>query len=459
MSTTRSDPSVVVVGGGLAGITAAIRLADAGRRVTLLEAKPRLGGLTASFQRDGLAVDTGQHVFMRCCTAYRALLDRLGVTALTTLQPRLDIAVVLAADGRRGRIRRDPLPVLAGLPLHLGRALASYSLLSPKARLAASRAALALRSVDRDDPATDERSFGDWLAEHGQSSDAIAALWDLVGVATLNAHAGQASLALAATVFQLGLLTDPGAADLGWSRVALQQLHGDAATRALSVAGVDVRLKTRVESLSSGPTGWVVAGPDGSLDAAQVVVAAEPAATERLLPADSLDVSAGWAARLGEAPIVNVHAVFDRPVLADPFLACVGSPLQWLFDRTEASGLTEGQYVAASLSAADAVSDQPVAALRELLLPELHRVLPRSRDAQLRDFFVTREPHATFRQAPGSGRSRPATTTRHPGLVLAGAHTSTGWPATMEGAVRSGDEAARQLLSEAASHRRDGIAA
>jgi phytoene dehydrogenase-like protein len=146
MTVARVDnSSVVVIGGGLAGITAAVRLADAGRRVTLLEAKPRLGGLTASFQRDGLAVDTGQHVFMRCCTAYRALLDRLGVTGLTTLQPRLDIAVVRAADGRRGRIRRDALPATAGLPLHLGRSLASYSLLSPKARVAASRAALALR--------------------------------------------------------------------------------------------------------------------------------------------------------------------------------------------------------------------------------------------------------------------------------------------------------------------------
>jgi squalene-associated FAD-dependent desaturase len=459
MSTPRHDPPAVVIGGGLAGITAALRLADRGRAVTLIEAKPRLGGLTASFQRDGLAVDTGQHVFMRCCTAYRALLDRLGVTHLTTLQPRLDIAVVRAATGRRGRIRRDPLPVAAGLPLHLGRSLASYSLLSPKARVAASRAALALRSVDRDDPVTDDRSFGDWLSDHGQAADAIAALWDLVGVATLNAHADQASLALAATVFQLGLLTDPGAADLGWSRVALQQLHGDAATRVLRVAGVDVRLKTRVESLAATSDGWLVTGPTGSIDAAQVVVATEPAAGERLLPADSLDLAAGWAARLGEAPIVNVHAVFDRPVLDDPFLACVGSPLQWLFDRTEAGGLTDGQYVAASLSAADDVADRPVAELRELMLPEFHRVLPRSRDAVLHDFFVTREPHATFRQAPGSGRSRPTTATRHHGLVLAGAHTATGWPATMESAVRSGDAAAQQLLAEPAGHTQDGVAA
>jgi monoamine oxidase len=241
--------------------------------------------------------------------------------------------------------------------------------------------------------------------------------------------------------------------------VALQQLHGDAATRVLRVAGVDVRLKTRVESLAATPDGWLVTGPTGSIDAAQVVVATEPAAGERLLPADSLDLAAGWAARLGEAPIVNVHAVFDRPVLDDPFLACVGSPLQWLFDRTEAGGLTDGQYVAASLSAADDVADRPVAELRELMLPEFHRVLPRSRDAVLHDFFVTREPHATFRQAPGSGRSRPTTATRHHGLVLAGAHTATGWPATMESAVRSGDAAAQQLLAEPAGHTQDGVAA
>jgi squalene-associated FAD-dependent desaturase len=459
MTAARSAASVVVIGGGLAGITAALRLADGGRRVTLIEAKPRLGGLTTSFQRDGLAVDTGQHVFMRCCTAYRALLVRLGVTHLTMLQPRLDIAVVLAPNGRRGRIRRDPLPVFGGLPFHLGRTLAGYAVLSPKARLATSRAALALRSVDRDDPATDDRSFGDWLAEHGQSAEAINGLWDLVGVATLNAHADQASLALAATVFQLGLLTDPGAADLGWSRVPLQELHGEAASRALSAAGVDVRLKLRADSLVSGPDGWTVTGPDGAVTASQAVVAVEPAAAEKLLPTGSLELAAGWAARLGEAPIVNVHAIFDRPVLDEPFLACIKSPLQWLFDRTQAAGLAEGQYIAASLSAADDVAGRPVAELREVLVPEFHRVLPRSQGAQLLDFFVTREPHATFRQAPGSGRSRPATATRLPGLVLAGAHTATGWPATMESAVRSGDAAARRLLTDTTTPTHHGVAA
>src|SRR5206468_10938850 len=129
---------VAVVGGGLAGITAAIRLADAGCAVTLLEAKPKLGGLTHSFRRGEIDVDNGQHVFMRCCTSYRALLDRLGVTGLTTLQPRLDVAVIRASDGTRGRLRRDALPA----PLHLGRSLSRYSVLSVADRARAVRAAL-----------------------------------------------------------------------------------------------------------------------------------------------------------------------------------------------------------------------------------------------------------------------------------------------------------------------------
>src|SRR4051812_22041679 len=173
----------VVVGGGLAGISAALRLADAGCRVTLLEAKPKLGGLTHSFRRGDLDVDNGQHVFLRCCTAYRALLDRLGTTASTHLQPRLDVPVV--SGGRTARLRRQSLPA----PLHLGHSLATYSVLGHRDRLRAVRGALALRSVDRDDPRTDEVSFGRWLADHGQNAATIDALWNLVGVATMNAHA------------------------------------------------------------------------------------------------------------------------------------------------------------------------------------------------------------------------------------------------------------------------------
>lgn len=448
---------VAVVGGGLAGISAALWLADAGCSVTLLEAKPRLGGLTASLRHGDLTVDTGQHVFLRCCTSYLRLLDRLGVRSLVTLQPRLDLPVIRSRDGARGRLRRGRLPVLPGLPLHLAGSLLRYPLLRDWERLSMARAVRALGKVDAGDPATDRRSFGEWLTAHGQSTATVEAVWDLIGVATLNAHADQASLALAATVFQLGLLSDAAAADLGWSRVPLQQLHGDAAGRALQSAGVDMRLRTRITGLRR-EEGWRLVdeaerGP--AYDA--VVLATDPATTERLLPAGAVFQSPGWSERLGSTPIVNVHFLLDRRVLDEPVLGCVGSPLQWLFDRTESSGAAHvvpgSQHLVASISAAENWVGRPVAELRRQLLPELHRAVPCTGDAGLVDFFVTREPHATWRQAPGTAVDRPVTVTRLPGLALAGAHTATGWPATMEGAVRSGEAAAAAVLAGAADRR------
>jgi squalene-associated FAD-dependent desaturase len=446
-----------VVGGGLAGISAALQLADAGCEVTLFEAKPRLGGLAGSFRRGDLDVDTGQHVFLRCCTSYRRLLDRLGVADMTTLQPRLDVPVVRAADGRRARLRRDALPFVAGLPLHLARTLVGYSVLPVGTRLSAARAALALREVDPSADATDERSFGDWLAEQRQPPAAVAALWDLIGVATLNARSQDASLALAATVFQLGLLTEPSAADIGWSSVPLKHLHGDAALDRLAAAGAQVRLRERVDAVEPDASGFRVRAAGGPMVADAVIVAAEPAQAERMLPPGAVPLADGWAEQLGATPIVNAHFVFDRTVMTEPFLACVGSPLQWLFDRTGPSGLGAGQYLAASVSAADDVADRPVADLRAELLPEVHRVLTSARTATLVDFFVSREPHATFRQAPGSARWRPPASTRVPGLALAGAHTATGWPATMEGAVRSGEAAAAAVLAALPERRRVSV--
>jgi uncharacterized protein with NAD-binding domain and iron-sulfur cluster len=154
---------------------------------------------------------------------------------------------------------------------------------------------------------------------------------------------------------------------------------------------------------------------------------------------------AGWSARLGAVPIVNVHVVYDRPVLDEPFLAAVDSPVQWVFDRTGASGCREGQYVAVSLSAAREVVAQPAAQVQDRILPALADVLPGARSARVLDSFVTRERQATFDPAPGQAAARPPQRTAAPGLVLAGAWTDTGWPATMEGAVRSGNAAVAAL--------------
>jgi hydroxysqualene dehydroxylase len=444
---------VAVIGGGLAGITAALHCADAGCQVTVFEARPQLGGLTQSFRRGALRVDNGQHVFLRCCTSYRALLRRLGVADRVELQPRLAIPVRSPGAARPVWLRRTALPA----PLHLAASLLQYRPLSTLERVRFALAAVALRRVDPTHPATDEQNFGTWLRRHGQSDHAIAALWELVGVATLNSRADQASLSLAATVFQEGLLTDAAAADIGWSLVPLRELHGDPALSCLDAAGAEVRTGVTVRGIEprgGGPIagsaggGWQVITDGARMSAEAVILAVPPAVAEQLLPAGSVTLPPGWSQRLGSVPIVNVHVVLDRPVLDEPFIAGVDTPVQWVFDRTVQSGLERGQYLAVSLSAADDLVNTPTAALRAQFLPELAALLPTMRDAQVRDFFVTRERHATFRPAPGTAALRPPAATAARGLFLAGAWTATGWPATMEGAVRSGAAAATALLTQ-----------
>ncbi|MEV6570855.1 hydroxysqualene dehydroxylase HpnE [Streptomyces sp. NPDC051577] len=437
----------VVVGGGLAGVTTALELADAGMRVTLLESRPRLGGLAFSFKRGELTVDNGQHVYLRCCTAYRWFLDRVDGSALAPLQDRLDVPVLDVAHPkgpRLGRLRRSALPV----PLHLASSLARYPHLTLAERASVGRAALALRRLDPADPALDGVDFATWLGRHGQSPRTIEALWDLVGIATLNATADQSSLGLAAMVFKTGLLSENGAADIGWARVPLGDLHDVLARKALDAAGVRTELRTRVSCLSRLESGsWRVDTESESLDADTVVLAVPQREAHALLPPGAL-ADPDKLLDIATAPILNVHVVYDRKVLRRPFFAALGTPVQWVFDRTDASGLTDGgQYLALSQSVAQDDIDEPVSVLRTKYLPELERLLPAARGAKVRDFFVTRERTATFAPTPGVGRLRPGARTDTPGLFLAGAWTATGWPATMESAVRSGLAAAHAALA------------
>jgi squalene-associated FAD-dependent desaturase len=431
--------TVVVIGGGLAGSTAALDLAEAGARVVLLEGRPRLGGATASFERDGLTVDTGQHVFLRCCTAYRRLLERLGTAGATRIQDRLDLPVV-RPGGRVSHLRRIDAPP----PWHLAAGLARFGVLPLADRLRLPRAVLPLRRLDPDDPANDQRSFGDWLAEHGQRPAAIDGLWSLIATPTLNLDPARASLAAAAFVFRTGLLAQADAADLGVPQVPLSELHGKPAAAKLAAAGVGLRLGTKATSVEPAGTGFDVATTAGPVRADAVVLAVPHQAAAALAP-DPLP-AAEWA-RLSASPIVDLHVVYDRPVTDLPFAAGAATEVQWVFDRTRAGGLARGQYLVVSLSAADAYVDLPLRDLRERFLPQLARLFPRAATAAVEQFFVTRERRATFAATPGTAAVRPSARTALPGLFLAGAWTATGWPDTMEGAVRSGAEAARLTLS------------
>ncbi len=436
---------VAVVGGGLAGLAAAIDCADAGSQVSLYESRPRLGGATFSIVRDGRTVDNGQHIALRCCTEYRGFLRRLGVEKSLDLQPRLSIPVLSPRTGY-AELTRTALPA----PLHLAGSLLRYRHLSPADRIRSIRAVRALQSLPLGDPALDETTFADWLARHGQSQRSIDALWNLIVLPTINLPASEASLLLATTVFRIGLLDESDACDLAVPAVPLQRLHGDPAGRELRSLGAEVRLRSRVRRIAEGPEGLAVELADGPKVFDRVIVAVPHQVAASLLPAGVVDEQAEEG--LGASPIVNVHLQFDRRVLDHRVIAAIDSPVQWVFDRTAASGVEQGQLLSISLSHATRELELPQEALVDQHLHALADLLPKVRGATLLHADVTREPRATFAGVPGTQRLRPGARTDVPGLYLAGAWTDTGWPATMEGAVRSGRTAAAAALAEP-SHR------
>jgi squalene-associated FAD-dependent desaturase len=435
-------PQVAVVGGGLAGVAAALDAADAGASVVLLERRKALGGLTWSFERRGRRFDNGQHVFLRCCDAYREFLDRIGAAGDVVLQDRLSVPV-LAPGGRQATIGRSGLPA----PLHPAGAEARYRHLSGGDRLRLGPAVAALRRLDPADPRLDDMTFGEWLARHHQSPRSIAVLWDLIILPTVNVPAAQASLAMAVKVFRTGLLDTASGGDIGWAAVPLGDLHGRRAAAALEAAGVTVHTGVQVTAID--PTrggGWSIAGgePLGRLTAEAVVLATPPAVAAALAPPRSLPE----VDRLGHSPVVDVQLVLDRRVTDLTFLAAVDSPIQFVFDRTAVTGLSgdRGQCLALSLSGADAYVGVRPETLVTDFMGHLRSLLPAAAQAQVVDAVVTKEQAATFRAVPGTAALRPV-----PGLVaesmaVAGAWCATGWPATREGAIRSGRQAAQQQV-------------
>jgi squalene-associated FAD-dependent desaturase len=341
-----------------------------------------------------------------------------------------------------------------------------YSHLSLTQRLRSARAALALGGVDAQ---VEAGTFEEWLTEHGQSHATVAALWDLIALPTLNLPAAEASLALAAFVLRTGLLERNDAGDIGFHLRPLNETLGDPAKRVLAEAGVEVRLGVRVEGVErAGPAGsigdareWGRSG--GALKGAteavlrvraggvgvetDAVVCAVPHERASALLEPLLGSETSRWTELGESPIVNVHVVYDRPVCDLPFAAGVGTPVQYVFDRTAAAGLGRGQYLAISLSGAAREMQLSGEQLRKRYLTALSELFPRARDAAVHSFHVSREHAATFRASPGCEALRPAARTSVPGVALAGAWTDTGWPATLEGAVLSGHAAAREVLA------------
>jgi squalene-associated FAD-dependent desaturase len=460
MTRAEDRPDVVVIGGGLAGISAALELAEAGCAVTLVEGRPWLGGATCSFLRRGVTIDNGQHLFLRCCTAYRDLLARLGVANSCVIQDKLDLTVL--APGKPGgpaqaTLRRSALPP----PAHLAGALARFRLLSVTERARVAAAVLTLRFADVG--AGNDRNLAGWLADHGQHERARTMLWDWLCAAALNAPPGRADLCLAAHTIRTTVLTGRDHADIGVPSVPFSQLHSAPAAAVLGRLDVAIRLGTRATAVEPDPAGGyqvaVVAEQRGQaaerggaaelIQTAAVVVAVPPGEAAGIASVVLPGAAARWSL-LRTSPIVSLHVVYDRQVTRLPFAMVAGSPVRWVIDKTSAAGLRGGQYLAASVPAADRYVDTPAPRLRERVLPLLERLFPEAAEATVEDFFVTRERRATIWHEPGVRRLRSVADAGPRGLAIAGAWTETGWPDTMEGAVRSGRSAARKIVADLA---------
>ena len=477
---------VVVVGGGLAGLTCALDLAEACVATTLIERRPFAGGKTFSFTDpdSGVELDNGQHIYLRCCTAYVELIERLGLSAEMHMQPHLQVPVLDPATGVVSPIASSdswPARVLPA-PLNLAASILRFRHLGLRDKLMLGRAVLPLmrmndpfRTTSAGGRDLDNESFGDWLRAHGQSARVIERFWDLIVLPTCNDVSDAVSAAQAAYVFKTGLLDDAHGADIGMARVGLSRV-ADAMLDRFRAAGGQVRLGRSVRGIlahEDGRLGLALAGgePDPAsapgtpaptrpgLRADAIVLALPPNRAAALLPPAWRDQDALAALDAFQySPIVNVHLHYARPVMDQDFVAVLDPAVQYVFNRSrirhpesnpdasnssarnsEADG---SQWLDVSLSGAHTQAAQPQADIADAAIAGLRRAFPKARISEVRRWRVVKELQATFRPSPGIAARRPGPTTGVRNLFLAGAWTDTQWPATMESAVRSGHTAA-----------------
>ena len=438
-------PTALVLGGGLAGIAAACALGDAGFQVVLLERRAFLGGRAFSFHdaETGWDVDNGQHVFLGCCTEYVGLLQRLGVLDQTSLQDNLSVPII--EGGRIGRLWSAALP----RPFHLAPAFIRYPHLGllDKLRLVYGMHKVRHTNRAKHRDTLQRETFLNWLKRHHQTQRIIEAFWNLITLPTLNSPADHVSADMGLMVFQESLLRDRHGADLGYARVGLTALVQDAAVAAIGEQGGEVRLQSPVLGIEAEDGAIVGVRTSEGLLQADAYVSALPfdALTELLPPEIGAAAFFQQAAVLRWAPIVGVHVWLDRWVTDLEVAAFLDSEVQWLFNKSliQNRPREEGQYLCISLSGAWQYADAPNAELEHRFVEELRRLFPAAREARVKRVLVVKQRQATFIPEPGSNAGRLTAATPAPNLFLAGDWTDTGWPATMESAVRSGNAAAR----------------
>ncbi len=444
---------VVVIGGGFAGLSAGVALAERGARVTILESRPRLGGRASSFRdaATGTVVDNGQHALMGCYRRTLAFLERIGAGGKVHRQASLHVDLAHPRLGA-GVIDCPPWPS----PLHLAGGLLRYRLLSRGERMRALRAGMVLMAMRRrHDPRLADCTVDAVLESLGQSTHARASFWNPVAVATLNEAPERAAAGPFVEVLARAFFRSRADSQFVLPRVGLGDLYTDDARRFVERRGGRVWIHAQAAALDvhDGAVQGVVLRDGRRLPADACVAAVPPAALAHFLPPD-LRAQPAFARLDGleTSPIVSTTLWFDRPVLRGDFLGLLGTKTQWVFNRTRLLGEDgPGQCVSAVISAGRDVVEWDTARVTAEVLADLRAVLPAAVPARLERSVVVKEKHATVSPTPAAERLRPPARTPLRGFVLAGDWTATGLPPTIESAVESGERAASLLA--------DGLAA
>lgn len=439
------DRSVAIVGGGLAGLSAGCALAEAGFYVTLLERRPFVGGRASSYEHPGTGevVDNCQHVLLGCCTNLLDLYRRFGGTEKIRWYDQLTF---IEPGGRQSKISLSFLPA----PFHALPSFLTASSLQMADKFAIARAMLALMKGLPQDSGED---FLHWLRRKGQTERAIEHFWKVVLVSALNEDLDRVSVRYAAQVFRESFLKSALAGRMGIPTVPLTQLYSSAVDYIRSRGGV-VKLRASVESIAPDETGVCIKLANETLRSSVALLAVPYFALAKLLPQEETSASLRQdLEQFQSSPITGIHLWFDRQITDLEHAVLLDRTIQWLFHksllldsrRSAAAESASGSYVELVVSSSKDLVEKSRGEIIELALKELAEFFPTVKNARLVKATVIKEYHATYSALPQSDLYRPKASTAWPRVFLAGDWTATGWPATMEGAVRSGYIAAEEI--------------
>jgi squalene-associated FAD-dependent desaturase len=434
--------NIAVIGGGLAGLAAGCALAECGFRVTLFERRPYLGGRASSYQHPatGEVVDNCQHVLLGCCTNLIDLYRRTGVEDKIRWYDQLTF---LEPGGRASVIGSSPWPA----PMHTAPSFLRAACLGFADKLAITRAMLALMPAT---PRDNGESFLDWLRRHRQTERAIERFWKTILVSALNEELARISVPYAAQVVRESFMKSAAAGRMGVPTVPLTDLY-NAAGAYIQSRGGQLHLRTGVDAFEPNERGVVVRAADAAEEFDYAILAVSFDVLARMLPqTPEVDPLRQSLERFESSPITGIHLWFDRQISELDHAVLLDRTIQWMFHKSRIQGRKEaGSYVELVVSSSKTLVEKSRSEIVDLAVRELREFFPAARGANVTKVTVIKEVHATYSPQPGVDLYRPHAETVWPRVFLAGDWTATGWPATMEGAVRGGYLAAESLARTA----------